>query len=290
MKLNLYGFASGIAANKPDCGLAPFYLYYHPELWKALPFEVEWRDLLMATSDAKGLDVLPELQEITLLLAQNIVEVVKQKELFCVIGGDHSSAIGTWSGAAHAVKNEGPLGLIWIDAHLDSHTPETSLTQNIHGMPVSHLLGLGLPALSHLLSSEIVMQPQHLCLIGIRSYEAGELALLKNLNVKVFFMDEVIEKGIDSILREALSYLRSQQVKHFGLSIDLDAFDPEDAPGVGCPEPNGMNAEMCVKALSGLHREPGFLGLELTEYNPILDIDAKTAKLITRLIHAVYMP
>ncbi len=285
--LNLYGFASGIAANNPDCGLGPLYLYYHPELWGDLPFEVEWKDLLMATSELRGLDVLPELLEISTLLAEDISQAVSAGEPFCVVGGDHSVGIGSWSGAAHALREKGPLGLIWVDAHMDTHTPDTSPSQNIHGMPISHLLGHGLAPLCELLDKAPKVLPEHLCLIGVRSFEPGEAQLLQDLNVKVYTMEEVTQRGLDVVFAEARDSLFTK-IKHFGLTIDLDAFDPTDAPGVGCQEAGGIRSAEFVKVVKGLARYPGFVGMEIAELNPLLDDQAKTAKLIPEIVKAVY--
>ncbi len=286
-QLNIYGFASGIAANDPNCGLGPLYMYYHPELWQSLPFEVVWQDLLMVASPHQGLEVLDELLEVSELLAEGVAESIAAKTPFCVLGGDHSCGIGTWSGAAHALRDQGPLGLIWVDAHLDSHTPQTSPTQNLHGMPVSHLMGHGIPELCQLLDAEPKLKPEHICFIGVRSYEPGEAGLLEGLNVKVFFMEEVVERGIATVFAEALAYIQSK-VTHFGLTIDLDAFDPLDAPGVGCRESGGIRVAEFMPLLENLHQQPGFVGLEIAEYNPIMDHQGKTAQLIPALIGAVY--
>jgi arginase len=284
----LYGFASGIAANNPDCGLGPVYLYMHPELWQHHGVDVEWRDLIVAQAKGRGLEVEGELVDISLLLAENIAEAVAAKERFCVLSGDHSSGIGTWSGAAYALRETGPLGLIWIDAHMDAHTPETSPSQNIHGMPVAHLLGRGLPSLTQLLDASPKLLPQHLCLIGIRSFEPGEAALLRELNVKIYFMEEVQQRGIEAVFKEAVAYIEGQGV-HFGLSIDIDAFDPSDAPGVGCREVGGISAQAFVDSLPGLlPHNPHFVGLEISEYNPIRDERAKTAQWIPQLLKGVF--
>ncbi len=285
--LGLYGFASGIAANNSDCGLGPLYLYYHPELWKDFPFEVEWKDLLMATSELRGLDVLPELVEISMLLAEDIAQAVSAGEPFCVVGGDHSVAMGTWSGAAHALRDKGPLGLIWVDAHMDTHTPDTSPSQNIHGMPISHLLGHGLQPLRELLDKAPKFLPEHLCLIGIRSFEPGEAQLLQDLNVKVYSMEEVAQRGLSVVFAEARDALLAK-VQYFGLTIDLDAFNPTDAPGVGCREAGGIRSAEFIKVVKGLGQYPGFVGLEIAELNPLLDDQARTAKLIPEIVKAVY--
>lgn len=286
-QLNVYGISSGIAANNPDCGLGPLYMYYHPEIFKTLPFAVEWKDLLLATSEVRGLDVLPELLEVLTLLAEDTKTAVKNKETFCVLAGDHSSAIGTWSGVSDALGTNHTLGLIWVDAHMDTHTPETSPTQNIHGMPIAHLSGHGLLELKTILNTNPKLHPENICLFGIRSFEEGEANLLKDLNVKIFMMDEVEKRGIKAVLADAIRYAQ-KNTTHIGMTIDLDAFDPNDAPGVGCREVGGINAKEFLQAVRGFHQTEGFVGLEITEYNPLLDTQAKTAYLIRDLIEAVY--
>ncbi len=285
--LNLYGFASGVAANNTDCGLGPLYLYYHPEIFKDLPFTTEWKDLLMATSDHKGLEVLEELLEISTLLAEDTSTAVKNHEHFCVLAGDHSSAIGTWSGVSHALQGADNLGLLWVDAHMDTHTPKTSPTQNIHGMPIAHLLGYGIPELYSILNKNPKIRPENLCLVGMRSFEEGEAELLKNLKVKIFMMDEIARRGIEVVMHEAIEYLQKRTPK-FGMTIDLDAFDPNDAPGVGCREPGGIDATQFLQTVRGISQNPKFIGLEITEYNPLLDIKAKTAYLIRDIIKAIF--
>lgn len=286
-QLNIYGFSSGIAANNPDCGLGPLYMYYHPEIFKTLPFQVEWKDLLLATSDLRGLEVLPELLEVLKLLAEDTKKAIENKETFCILAGDHSSAIGTWSGVSDALGPDQSLGLIWVDAHMDTHTPETSPTQNIHGMPIAHLLGHGLLELKTILNANPKLRPENICLVGIRSFEEGEANLLKDLNVKIFMMDEVEKRGIKAVLADAIHYAQ-KNTSHVGMTIDLDAFDPTDAPGVGCRETGGINAQEFLKAVKGFRQTRGFSGLEITEYNPLLDDKAKTAYLIRDLIEAVY--
>ncbi len=285
--LNLLGFASGIAGNNPDCALGPWYLYYHPELLATLALRVKWLPMVKATSADNGLTILPLVEQNLTELAQAVLPLATRKERFCVIGGDHSSAIGTWSAVAHANRQQGDIGLIWVDAHMDSHTPETSETQNIHGMPIAHLLGYGVNYLCDLFDAAAKIKPQNLCLIGIRSYQAPEAHLLARLGVKVYFMAEVQARGIDVVFAEAQAYV----LRHtcgFGLSIDLDGFDPEDAPGVGYHEPGGIDAQAFIQSVHTHLNQAALLGLEITEYNPLLDVQAKTAHLIAALLDAVY--
>jgi len=286
--LNLYGLASGIGGKSKDVALGPLYMYYHPELFADLPFTVEWSDMIMTTSDAKGLDVAAELAESLTMLAEDTAEAVKSQQPFCAITGEHSSAIGTWSGVASALleQNRGDLGLIWVDAHMDAHTPETSPSKDIHGMPIAHLLGQGIPALCNILNDKPKLKPENICLIGIRSFEAGEAKLLEKLNIKVFMIEEVQTRGIDAVIKDAKNHLKN--AANLGITIDLDGFDPTDAPGVCCVEPGGIDAKAFLNAVKGFHHTPGFVGLEITEYNPIADQNAKTAILLRDLIGAIF--
>lgn len=285
--LELIGFASGIAANNPDCALGPWYLYYHPELFNALSLNVHWQTMIQSASSTRGREALPLIEHNIEALSRAVLPFAKDTQPFCVIGGDHSCAIGTWSAVAHANRYHGDIGLIWIDAHMDSHTPETSISQNMHGMPVAHLLGKGIKHLCELFDNSPKIKPENLCVIGIRSYEQAEAALLTHLGVTIYFMHDVQKRGLQTVLKEAFDHV-SKTTCGFGISIDMDAIDPSDAPGVGCPEMNGIKGTALVSALRDTLDERPILGLELTEFNPMLDKDRKTAKLLVDLIQAVY--
>ena len=286
--LPLIGYASGVAANNPDCALGPWYLYYHPERLNTMP--VHWTTMIKNSSATRGQDVLALVEHGINELSHAVLAYAKNTQPFCVIGGDHSCAMGTWSAVAHANRPRGDIGLIWIDAHMDSHTPDTSTSQNIHGMPVAHLLGEGVPSLCQLLDEYPKIKPENLCIIGVRSYEAKEAERLKRLGVSVYFMNEVTQRGIQTIIHEACQRV-SRTTCGFGISIDMDAIDPQDAPGVGCPEPGGIPGAALVLALQSIQHEykNSLLGLELAEFNPINDNqNVKTTALLVELMQAVF--
>jgi arginase len=197
------------------------------------------------------------------------------------LGGDHSCAIGTWSGAASALQ--GPLGLIWVDAHLDSHTPESSPSKNIHGMPLATLLGYGDPTLTGIQNAKPKILPENVVLIGIRHYEPAEHELLSTLGVKIFYMEDITEMGLDAVMTSALAII-TEKTEAFGISVDVDGIDPLDAPGVGYREPNGIPAFDLLKSLKLLIQNKAFIGAEIAEFNPERDIEHKTEKLIIDLI------
>ena len=156
---------------------------------------------------------------------------------------------------------------MWIDAHMDSHTPATSHTGRLHGMPLAWLLGLDDDPLYGLGAG--VLKPQHVCLVGVRSYEPEEDERLRKLGVRVVFMDEIRSRGIDAVLDEALD-IATAGTSGFGVSIDLDVIEPEEAPHVGTPVTGGVTSAELARARG--HRRRGQLAaIELVEYSPRLD-------------------
>ncbi len=197
-----------------------------------------------------------------------------------IIGGDHSCAIGSWSGIIEALDANEQYGLIWIDAHMDAHTLETSHSKFYHGMPISFLLGQNTENFQRL--SKVRVQPDNLVIIGVRSFEEEEEKLLNSLKVRVFYIDEVRTKGLDKVFREAISIV-NENTKCFGVSIDLDAIDPKDAPGVGTPEPNGLSWLELKDNLSIIFSNSKLSALEITEFNPEMDINNKTSEIILQI-------
>jgi arginase len=217
-------------------------------------------------------------------LSDNTQSLNQENKFFIVLGGDHTSAIGTWSGVTNATQ--GDLGLIWIDAHMDSHTPQTSETGNIHGMPLACLLGEGVFELTQLANKSVKFKAQNVCLIGVRSFEQAEAELLRQLNVRIFFMDEVKQKGLYKVMQEAIQHVTRHTVG-FGVSLDIDSIDPQDAPGTGITEHNGLDGKELTLALSLLADNPNLVGAEIVEFDPSRDKDHLTEKLIANLIQSL---
>ena len=214
-------------------------------------------------------------------LASAVADARREARLPCVLGGDHSCAGGTWSGVARTL--DGALGLVWIDAHMDSHTPSTSHTGRLHGMPLAWLLGQADDPLYGLASG--VLKPEHVCLVGVRSYEPEEDERLRRLGVRVVFMDEVHARGIDAVLGEAIEIARAGTTG-FGVSIDLDVVSPDEAPNVGTPVSGGVTSAELARSLEQVAGEPSLAALELVEYSPRLDRDGATARVALSLLSA----
>jgi arginase len=219
-------------------------------------------------------------------LAQAVKDAIDNGAFPLVIGGDHSCAVGTWSGVAAANRAHGSLGLLWIDAHLDSHTPQTSHTGLIYGMPLAALLGHGESAFTDCLMAGAKVLPQHVCVLGARSYEPEERALLDRIGVRVIGMEEIGRHGVASALAEALAIVRSASAG-YGISIDLDALDPRDAPGVGTPAPGGLRAVDLIPALTAVGSDSRLRGLEIAEYNPRRDRNGATLEHALAIADAV---
>jgi arginase len=214
-------------------------------------------------------------------LAAAVAAARRAGRLPCVIGGDHSCAGGTWTGVARTLR--GDLGLVWVDAHMDSHTPATSHTGRLHGMPLAWLLGQDDNPLYGLAAG--VLKPQHVCLVGVRSYEPEEDERLRRLGVRVVFMDEVRSRGIEAVLDEALD-IATAGTSGFGVSIDLDVVTPDEAPNVGTPVRDGVTSAELARALEDVSGMPGLAAVELVEYSPRLDRDGRTARVAIDLLSA----
>jgi arginase len=219
-------------------------------------------------------------------LADEVSRAIAARRFPVVLGGDHAVAMGTWAGVARAHRYP-PLGLVWLDAHLDAHTLETTPSMNAHGMGAAALLGYGYQPFLDLCGGLVC--PEHICFVGVRSYESGEMALLTRLGVRIILMEEVKQRGIDAALQEALA-IATRGTAGFGLTIDLDGFDPLDAPAVGLKEPDGLRALPTLAALAPLARHPALRGLEIVEYIPEFDRELATAHLLRDLILAVLAP
>jgi len=219
-------------------------------------------------------------------LAKAVHERAPAAELPVVLGGDHAIAIGTWGGVARRMAGA-PFGLVWMDAHLDAHTLATTPSQNAHGMSAAVLLGHGMPEFLAIAGG--VLRPEHLCYVGVRSYEAAEWALLRHLGVKIFYMEDVRERGLAAVMAEAVR-IASTGTAGFGLTIDLDGFDPEDVPGVGLKVADGIRGAEAAATLRGIGHDPRLLALEIVEYSPDLDREQRTAMLVLDLLASMLMP
>jgi len=205
-----------------------------------------------------------------------------------VLGGDHSVAAGTVAGVAnHFRALDQVVGLIWIDAHSDINTPETSTSGNVHGMPLAALLGMGPGELSNLLGWSPKVLAQHTVLVGIRDVDEAERENIRHAGITALTMRDIDELGLRAVMEKAIQ-IAANGTAGYHVSMDMDWVDPEEAPGVGTPVPGGATYREAHLAMEILADHGGMLSLELVEVNPILDEHNRTAELAVQLICSAF--
>ena len=229
-------------------------------------------------SGEAGLRHLPEVVAACRAIYAVAKECAASPELPVFLGGDHSIAIGTVAGAAA----HGPLGLIWVDAHGDFNTPDTTPSGNIHGMPVAVLTGHGHPDLVNLGHAGAKLRPQDIVMIGIRDLDGEERRLLVDSGITVYTMRDVDELGMATVVRRALTRLNHLERIH--VSFDMDAMEPVEAPGVGTPVTGGLTIREAHLLMEILAESAKVSSLDVVEINPILDEGNRTAELAVDLI------
>lgn len=218
-------------------------------------------------------------------IARDVKEATESDLLPVTLGGDHSMAAGTIAGFAQAKKAHGRIGLIWVDAHSDIHTPETSHSQALHGMPVASLLGLGDKKFATIGGAEPVLKPQNVVYIGLRSTEPEENRRISDLGIHAFNMAEISGADMKKVFSKALKAI-SKDIDYLVLSIDLDAFDPGTAPAVGSPEAQGFKREEILGALRDLSKLRAPDMVEVVEFNPRLAGAEQTYALLEDVLKA----
>lgn len=230
---------------------------------------------------------LPEITEVVRALAEQTEAAVACGRFPLVLGGDHSIAIGTVTGMVRAMRRRGQrLGVIWVDAHTDMNTPETSPSGNIHGMPVSCLLGDGPESLtSGLIDGEPALRPEDVVLVGIRDVDRREAETVRRKGVRAYTMSELDSRGTAVCFREAIEGLMSR-TDGLHLSFDLDGVDPAEAPGVGTPVPGGLSLRESHLLCEMAAQTGRLMGMEMVELNPTRDVRNKTGELARWLIES----
>ena len=222
---------------------------------------------------------LPEILETCALVSHLVNAAVAAGARPLVLGGDHSVALGTLGGLASA---HGVGGVIWIDAHGDLNRPETSPSGNVHGMPLAAAAGLAGKWFSHPQLSFPALDPSRIAIVGARSLDPAERALVREAGIRVFSMSEIDRIGIERTMHEALDRVSGAGFVH--VSLDLDVLDPEVAPGVGTPVRGGLTYREAHLALELVAESGVAASLEVVEVNPILDRENTTAALAVELV------
>jgi arginase len=232
----------------------------------------------------KNAKYLSEISQTCKGLAEIVRKTLDDDLLPIVLGGDHSIAVGTAAGvAAHFAKKSKSIGMIWLDAHADMNTPESSPSGNIHGMPLAAIMGYGPPELTELGGVKPMVQPRNVALVGVRDLDAKERRLIKESSMHVFTMRDVDERGMREVMSEALRFA-SDETAGICVSLDMDFVDPSDAPGVGTPVRGGATYREAHLALEMIADSRVIVSFELVEINPVIDLHNTTATLGVELI------
>jgi arginase len=226
------------------------------------------------------------LKEITATCTKHAELVLKTLEagtVPVVLGGDHSMAAGTVAGVAEFHRRQGKnIGLVWIDAHADINTPETSPSGNVHGMPLAAIMGLGPAELANIFNFSPKVLPSNCVLVGVRDVDAAEKENIRKSGVEVFTMRDIDERGMRSVMEEALR-MAGHGTAGYHISLDMDWIDPEDAPGVGTPVRGGATYREGHLAMEVIADDGRLCSFEIVEVNPVIDERNRTADLAVEL-------
>jgi arginase len=290
-KIAIIGAALDLGAGRRGVDMGPSAIRYAglADRLAGLGYDIsDWGNVETAvaeatTSGSPRARFLAEIKEACERIAKRVAHAVREGFVPVVLGGDHSVALGTLGGLA-AVR--GPGGVLWLDAHGDLNTPETSPSGNVHGMPLAAALGRAGPEFESDLWPLPSVEPSRVSLIGIRSLDEGERRFVREAGISVATMTDLDRRGVEPVMREAIERVIGASFVH--VSLDMDVVDPDSAPGVGTPVRGGLSYREAHLALE-LVAESGLLGsLEIVEVNPILDRENSTAQLAVELAASAF--
>jgi arginase len=291
-KISIIGLPMDLGQTRRGVDMGPSAIRYAGVVERLEQLEIEVEDLgdIIVGRPRLEEDPMTNLKNLKLVargnisLAEKVDEIVEGGVFPLVLGGDHSIAIGTLAGIAKHYKN---LGIIWYDAHGDLNTEETSPSGNIHGMPLAVSLGLGHKDLVEIYGYSGKVKPENIVLIGARALDDGEKELIRKTGIKVFSMHEIDRHGMAKVMDETIAYLK-ERTDGVHLSLDLDALDPADAPGVGTPVNGGISYRESHLAMEMLAESEIITSAEFVEVNPILDERNKTAAVAVALMGSLF--
>jgi arginase len=231
---------------------------------------------------------LPQIAHTCTRLANMVYRATVDDKLPLVLGGDHSVAVGTVSGLSQRYREtERKIGLVWIDAHADINTPETSPSGNVHGMPVACIIGIGPEEMTSIYGYSPKVEPRNVALVGLRDVDRTEAPQVKGTGVTAFTMRAIDERGLRAVIEDAIA-IASEGTAGFHVSFDMDAVDPDEAPGVGTPVRGGLTYREAHLAMEIICDSGGARGMEVVEVNPVLDEANRTAVLGVELVLSAF--
>lgn len=244
------------------------------------------RVILPETVDfgAKNLRFVEPVVEVNQLVRHAVLDAFEEGCMPLVLGGDHSVAIGSLAASAGHMQRRGEkLGVIWMDAHADMNTPDTTPSGNIHGMSLAIALGYGDPKLTAVAGGGGRLDPRHVALVGIRDLDPGEREHIRSWGCHAFTIRDVDERGMAAVMKDAIR-VASDGTGGVHLQLDMDVVDPEEAPGTGTPVPGGISYREAHLAMEMLADSGRLIAADILEINPILGMQNQTAQLAVELI------
>jgi arginase len=227
---------------------------------------------------------LTEIAETCQGLAGTVERTLAEEMLPVILGGDHSIAAGSVAGVSSFYRKQSKrIGFLWLDAHGDMNTPETSPSGNVHGMPLAAVMGYGAPELTEICGYKPKVEPRNIAMVGIRDLDAKERRLVKESGVHVFTMRDIDERGMREVMAEALRFA-ADDTDGIAVSLDMDFVDPSEAPGVGTPVRGGVTYREAHLALEMIADSRALVSFELVEINPVIDEHNNTATLGVELV------
>ena len=218
------------------------------------------------------------------LICPSMSNLFRESDIPLILGGDHSIAMATLSGVSSHFRNQKQeIGLIWFDAHADINTPETTHSGNLHGMPLAVLFGKGAPELTNLCGFAPKLNPKFCAHVGARDLDLGEKRMIRELDLRVFTMNEIDRRGMNACIEDAIA-IASQAPGGFAVTFDVDVLDPLDAPGSGTLVRGGISYREAHLALERIAETGKMRSFEIVEVNPTLDTNNRTAELAVELI------
>lgn len=243
---------------------------------------VSSNDKYAANAKMKYLD---EVVKSNIGLADKVYESLKNSYLPLVIGGDHSLALGSIAGSSKFFNDN--FAVIWVDAHGDINTHESSPSGNIHGMPLASSMGIGHEILTNLYSSSQKVKPENVFLLGCRDLDLGELKLINEYNLNVWTMKDIKAKGIETVLNELLKAIKKNNVKNIHFSFDIDSLDPSYVPGTGTPVQDGLTFLEGKQLIESIINTSLVRAVDFVEFNPFLDENKKTLETCIELLQVI---
>lgn len=227
---------------------------------------------------------LPQITETCTRLATLIEETMDRGVFPLVLGGDHSIAVGTVAGLSHHFSSRNQrIGIVWIDAHADMNTPASSPSGNVHGMPLACCAGMGPPELTGIFGYAPKVHPRNIAIIGLRSVDEAERSPVRTSGVTAFTMRQIDERGLRAVMDDAIR-IATNGTAGFHLSLDMDALDPQEAPGVGTPVRGGLTYREAHLAMETVCDSSMMRAMEVVEVNPVIDESNRTALLAVELV------